>query len=96
MKNAVRMNERDNVAVLLEPRRSEEMCIYMDAQGTEYSISVREDIPVYHKVAICEISKGERIMKYGECIGIATETIARGEHVHVHNVGSFGMKKGEL
>jgi len=41
-----------------------------------------------HKFALEDIEKGEAVIKYGEPIGQSTEKIARGEHVHVHNVVS--------
>lgn len=41
-----------------------------------------------HKVAAREISRGEVILKYGAPIGVATEDIAPGAHVHVHNMRS--------
>lgn len=41
-----------------------------------------------HKVAACPIRTGETIVKYGMPIGVATKDIARGEHVHVHNIAS--------
>ena len=39
-----------------------------------------------HKYAICDIKKGENVIKYGFPIGHATEDITKGEHVHSHNV----------
>lgn len=39
-----------------------------------------------HKYAICDIKKGENIIKYGMPIGHATEDIKKGDHVHTHNV----------
>lgn len=39
-----------------------------------------------HKYAICNIKKGENIIKYGNPIGHATMDIKKGEHVHSHNV----------
>ena len=33
-----------------------------------------------------DIKKGTPIIKYGETIGLATEDIKEGDHVHVHNV----------
>lgn len=39
-----------------------------------------------HKYAICDINKGENIIKYGNPIGHATEDIKCGDHVHTHNV----------
>ena len=39
-----------------------------------------------HKYALCDIKKGENIIKYGSPIGHATMDIKKGEHVHTHNV----------
>ena len=39
-----------------------------------------------HKYAICDIKKGENIIKYGNPIGHALCDIKKGEHVHTHNV----------
>ncbi|MBR0536374.1 MAG: altronate dehydratase [Clostridia bacterium] len=39
-----------------------------------------------HKVSVCNIKKGESIVKYGYPIGVATEDISRGEAVHSHNM----------
>lgn len=41
-----------------------------------------------HKYAVCHISKGENIIKYGQPIGHATEDIAPGDHVHSHNLAT--------
>jgi len=42
-------------------------------------------IPFGHKVALRPIAQGEPVFKYGVAIGTATQAIAEGEHVHVHN-----------
>ena len=39
-----------------------------------------------HKVALADIKAGEKIIKYGNCIGKATEDIKAGDWVHTHNV----------
>ncbi|MDE6469515.1 MAG: altronate dehydratase family protein, partial [Eubacterium sp.] len=39
-----------------------------------------------HKYAVCNIKKGESIIKYGYPIGIAKADIDAGEHVHSHNL----------
>lgn len=44
-------------------------------------------IPSGHKVAIRAIPKGAQIRKYAQMIGIASDHIAPGEHVHTHNCG---------
>ncbi|MBQ8352419.1 MAG: altronate dehydratase [Clostridia bacterium] len=47
-----------------------------------------EQIPAGHKYALCDIQKGECVIKYGEIIGRATQDIKAGEWVHTHNVKS--------
>ena len=47
------------------------------------NVEVRED---GHKYALRDIAEGENVVKYGMPIGHATKPIAKGEHVHVHNV----------
>lgn len=39
-----------------------------------------------HKYAVRDIKKGEQIIKYGFPIGIATQDIKCGEHIHSHNL----------
>ena len=39
-----------------------------------------------HKLALCDIEKGEEIIKYGYPIGVATENIKAGDSVHSHNM----------
>jgi hypothetical protein len=41
-----------------------------------------------HKIARHAIAAGEKIVKYGAPIGSATQAIAAGAHVHLHNVKS--------
>ena len=45
-------------------------------------------LSIGHKLARRDIAAGEKILKYGAPIGSATAAIARGTHVHVHNVKS--------
>ena len=51
------------------------------------SIESAERIDLGHKMAIVDIAEGERIRKYGQPIGFATQPIAKGQWVHTHNVG---------
>ena len=55
--------------------------------GPGVSVVAEQAIPSGHKVALRTIEAGTPVRKYGEVIGHATETIAPGHHVHVHNVG---------
>ena len=52
----------------------------------EITITIMESIPYAHKFARRAVAGGEKIIKYGAVIGIATENILEGAHVHIHNV----------
>ncbi len=54
--------------------------------GMEVVIPVA--IGIGHKVARRDIATGEKILKYGAIIGSATQPIARGAHIHLHNLAS--------
>ena len=54
---------------------------------THDDIAATTDIPKGHKMALKEIAVGEPLRKYAQIIGYATEAIAPGDHVHVHNTG---------
>jgi altronate hydrolase len=44
------------------------------------------DVPAGHKVALRALAAGELVRKYGQVIGQTTEPVARGTHLHVHNL----------
>lgn len=50
-------------------------------------------IPAGHKVAVRALAPGEPIHRYGQIIGFATQPIAPGQHVHVHNCGMGDFAK---
>ena len=83
--NAIKLTETDNVATVLKAISKGEQ-VYWDL--SQPSLAALSDIPFGHKIAVCEISKGDNIIKYGEIIGAATVDIVSGEHVHVFNIES--------
>ncbi len=46
-----------------------------------------ERIPAGHKAALRDYQPGDAVRRYGQVIGIATQPIAAGSHIHVHNIG---------
>jgi altronate dehydratase small subunit len=81
------INEKDNVATALEPLKAgTEVSAEILGQGEK--LRLLSDIPMGHKFALKDMEKGEAVIKYGEPIGQSMASIARGEHVHVHNVVS--------
>lgn len=83
---------KDNVATALEAlKRGVE--ITLGTRDAVEKIALLSDIPLGHKFALCDIGKGDLVIKYGEPIGRSLKRIRRGEHVHVHNVaGRPGLK----
>ena len=45
-----------------------------------------DDIPIGHKIAMVAIRPDDTIIKYGHDVGKAIAAVARGGHVHVHNM----------
>src|SRR5438552_893010 len=44
------------------------------------------EVPRGHKVAVRDLPSGAEVHKYGQLIGVATQPIRTGEHVHGHNL----------
>jgi len=86
MENSILIRPNDSVVTVIEPIAKGRAIHY---PGCKQPLLASQDIPIYHKVAITEIKKGEHLYKYGEKFGIATTDIAPGEHVHIHNVASL-------
>ncbi|HSV97257.1 MAG TPA: UxaA family hydrolase [Spirochaetota bacterium] len=80
--NVVIINEKDNVAIALEDIAAGSAASLPD--GAE--IRAHSDVPYSHKIALSDLSPGDEIVKYGEVIGNAKETIRKGEWVHTHNL----------
>jgi altronate dehydratase small subunit len=77
------LDPRDNVLVVRRRiRAGDELLI------DGLLIAAARDVPLAHKLARRAIAAGETVLKYGAPIGSATAAIARGEHVHVHNIKS--------
>lgn len=87
MARAVMIHPSDNVATVLEAIPAGTLLV-LKKQGRVYRVATREEIPRGHKVSLRRIGPGERIVKYGESIGLATAEILPGCHVHTHNVES--------
>lgn len=88
MAKSIIVNEKDNVAVLIEPVEAGKEISADSGKGAAAVFRAATDIPAYHKTALTDIGKGDAVIKYGEEIGIATEDIPKGSHVHIHNVTS--------
>ena len=86
MFQVIQLSESDNIAV-------SPVNIPENASIESHNIKTITKIPQGHKISIKEIKKGEKIIKYGQIIGEATENIQEGEHVHSHNLAFVEFKR---
>lgn len=84
-KVALVLDAKDNVAVVLADVAPGETCI-IRGKGDGYDLKVVENIGFGHKVALCALKKGDPIYKYGEEIGVASESIPLGGWIHSQNL----------
>jgi hypothetical protein len=82
--DAIRLSPDDNVATLLRAVAKGER---VRVGGGE--IVAAESIALCHKIALVDLKPGDRVLKYGDPIGEATQAIIAGAHVHVHNLRSL-------
>ena len=87
MYNALIVEKNDDEAVVLEAIHVRDKVTYRYGDEERSVVSLSE-VPVYHKVAVRDIKRGDHILKYGEKLGVATQDIKLGEHVHVQNLDS--------
>lgn len=82
------IHERDNVATAVQalPAREVVDVEAVTAPGSAGPVTLCQAIPFGHKFALRPIPAGGPVVKYGETVGLATEDIEAGQHVHVHNV----------
>ncbi len=78
---AVRIHPLDNVAVAVQGLTAGEK---VSVEGER--VTLTEDVPAGHKVALRALARGETVVKYGFPIGAATAPIAPGAWVHSHNL----------
>lgn len=84
---ALRLDPADDVAVLVEPAVAGAPVSVIG--GEVEGLAAATALPLGHKIALRDMPEGHRVKKYGQVIGRARSAIARGEHVHVHNLASL-------
>ena len=85
MVKALKINIRDNVAVLLGDAKAGET-IEVTTDQEELHLRARQEIAFGHKVALVSLKPDEPIIKYGEEIGRAQAAIGVGDWIHLHNL----------
>jgi altronate dehydratase small subunit len=83
MKYLKRIDAKDNIVVVC---RRIEQGDKINVEGEEMIMS--SSFGLGHKMAARNIEAEEKIIKFGLPIGSATTSIAKGEHIHLHNMKS--------
>ena len=77
----LKIHPQDSVIIMLRPYEPGEQ-VNVD----ERTITVRQAVPVGHKLAVKRIEAGQGVIKFGYSIGNAIDLIEPGDWVHTHNV----------
>jgi len=85
MKNAIIVDEKDNVATALDDLEPGDV-VRAGFGDKAVEIRMKGEVKYGHKFALSRLAKGEHVIKYGETIGQMDADVDRGEHVHVHNM----------
>ncbi len=85
--DAIALSVGDNVATVLRAVSAGDV-LRVKRGDTIIELAAAESVPMGHKLALGDIASGAPIVKYGTTIGEARIAIARGAHVHVHNLRS--------
>jgi altronate hydrolase len=85
-----------DIMLQIHPLDTVAVCREAVPKGTTIGgLTLLEDIPAGHKVAVKAMAAGDWVWKYGFPIGKATAPIAAGQHVHTQNLAS-GLGEGTV
>lgn len=79
---------KDNVAVVVVEglKAGTKAFGVVTENDSTFSVEVKDDVPIGHKVALVDLREGDTVIKYGQDVGRMTASAAKGRHVHTHNM----------
>lgn len=85
---ALAHNPEDNVAVVVVEglKAGTEALVVVTEDNTSFTVSAKDDIPIGHKLALRDFAVGDTVIKYGQDVGKIVAAVAKGKHVHTHNL----------
>jgi (2R)-sulfolactate sulfo-lyase subunit alpha len=88
MKHSILLHELiDDVGVAVEDLKKGSVAGAVTLEGKRVgSVKLLNNVPLGHKVAMRELAKDKPVLKYGRPVGKAVQEIAKGAHVHTHNL----------
>jgi (2R)-sulfolactate sulfo-lyase subunit alpha len=81
-------DRKDNVGVVVveDLAAGTDMLVVVTQDNSDFRMTAKETVPIGHKIALSELKAGDTVIKYGEDIGKVVAPIAKGAHVHTHNL----------
>ena len=91
MKKGILLHEaEDDVGVTAMDLKAGEVIQAVTLDGDPVTeITLADDVPLSHKVAMRDMEKDKHAIEYGAEIGYASQAIVVGAHVHTHNLKSL-------
>lgn len=78
---AIILSAEDDVAIARLPLLAGAGILY---QGQEWRLA--QMVPAGHKIALRDLPAGRPLRRYGQIIGVTTQDVRAGDHVHSHNL----------
>lgn len=79
---------KDNVAVVVVEglkAGTKALGVVTETDST-FTVDVKDDVPIGHKVALVDLGKDQTVIKYGQDVGRMVAAAAKGHHVHTQNM----------
>lgn len=74
------------VVVVEGVKAGQELTGWIMKEDQTLKMTVNNDIPIGHKLALQDYAKDDTVLKYSTDIGRITASVKKGDHVHVHNL----------
>jgi len=78
------LNPQDNVVIARQALPAGSLLVWPDGS----QVALPDPIPAGHKLALTALEAGQPVLRYGQEIGTAAQPIAKGAHIHTHNLRS--------
>jgi len=81
-------DRKDNVGVVVveDLGANTDMLVVVTEDNSDFRLTSAEAVPIGHKIALCDLKVGDTVIKYGQDIGKIVAPVAKGRHVHTHNL----------
>ena len=79
---------KDNVAVVVveDLKAGTKAFGVVTEDNSTFTVDVKDDIPIGHKVALIDLADKDTVIKYGQDVGRMVASAAKGHHVHTQNM----------